>query len=116
MGNFHKAKRTSQHCAGAMATEPVIVLPGDEIDESYIPSHPKKPLRLGPGLQHSPPDDIIPTIAGQLATDHQKNAIRIETSGGRYMPRVGELVIGTVHHSAARRLPHPPQRLYIPRA
>ncbi|KAF7548139.1 hypothetical protein G7Z17_g7249 [Cylindrodendrum hubeiense] len=84
-----------------MASEAVFVLPGDQIDPSLIPSHPKKALRLGPGLRHVPPNDILPTLAGQLITDRQKNAIRVENAGGRYQPRAGELVIGTVHHSAA---------------
>ncbi|KPM45060.1 hypothetical protein AK830_g1473 [Neonectria ditissima] len=84
-----------------MASEAVFVLPGDPIDPSLIPSHPKKPLRLGPGLRHVPPNDILPTLAGQLTTDRQKNALRVENSGGRYQPRAGELVIGTIHHSAA---------------
>jgi exosome complex component RRP40 len=66
-----------------MAADSVFVLPGDEIDTSLIPTHPKKPLRLGPGLRHAPPNDIIPTLAGQLISDHQKNAIRVETSTGR---------------------------------
>lgn len=65
-----------------MASEPVFVLPGDRIDPSLIPSHPKKALRLGPGLRHVPPGDILPTLAGQLVADRQKNAIRVETSGG----------------------------------
>lgn len=66
-----------------MSSEPVFVLPGDRIDPSLIPSNPKKPLRLGPGLRHVPPSDILPTLAGQLVTDRQKNAIRVETSNGR---------------------------------
>lgn len=66
-----------------MASSSVFVLPGDHINASLIPSHPKKPLRLGPGLRHAPPNDIIPTLAGQLISDHQKNAIRVETSTGR---------------------------------
>ncbi|KAH7158044.1 hypothetical protein B0J13DRAFT_671743 [Dactylonectria estremocensis] len=83
-----------------MGSEAVFVLPGDYIDPSLIPSHPKKPLRLGPGLRHVPPNDILPTLAGQLVADHQKNIIRVEHSGGRYQPRAGELVIGTVQRSA----------------
>lgn len=66
-----------------MSTQPVFVLPGDSIDSSLIPSHPKKPLRLGPGLRHVPPSDIVPMLAGQLVTDRLKNAIRVETTGGR---------------------------------
>ncbi|KAI9163396.1 Exosome complex component RRP40 [Paramyrothecium foliicola] len=84
-----------------MASESIFVLPGDRIDPSLIPSHPKKPLRLGPGLRHVPPNDLFPTLAGQLVSEHQKNTIRVENAGGRYTPRVGELVIGTVNKSAA---------------
>ncbi|KAI5464177.1 hypothetical protein BGZ63DRAFT_411951 [Mariannaea sp. PMI_226] len=84
-----------------MASEPVFILPGDRIGPSLIPSHPKKPLRLGPGLRHVPPNELVPTLAGQLVTERQKNAIRVENARGRYEPRAGELVIGTIHHSAA---------------
>ncbi|KAH8662104.1 hypothetical protein BX600DRAFT_465579 [Xylariales sp. PMI_506] len=85
----------------ATSTEKVFVLPGDSIDPSLIPSHPKHPLRLGPGLRHIPPSEIVPTVAGQLVTDRRKNSIWVEYNGGRYIPAVGDLVIGTVHHSAA---------------
>ncbi|TWU77007.1 exosome non-catalytic core subunit rrp40 [Metarhizium rileyi] len=84
-----------------MSSEPVFVLPGDHISPDLIPSHPKKPLRLGPGLRHVPPNDVVPTLAGHFVTDRPKNAIRVENSHGRYVPRVGELVIGTVQKSAA---------------
>ncbi|KAK7946600.1 exosome complex component RRP40 [Apiospora aurea] len=85
----------------ATQTEKVYVLPGDEIDPALIPSHPKHPLRLGPGLRHVPPSDLFPTTAGQLVTDRRKNLIWVESNGGRYIPAVGDLVIGTIHHSAA---------------
>ncbi|KAI6089310.1 hypothetical protein F4821DRAFT_231708 [Hypoxylon rubiginosum] len=81
-------------------TERIFVLPGDQIDPSLIPSHPKRALRLGPGLRHIPPNELIPTVAGELVTDNKKNSIWIEYNGGRYTPTVGDLVIGTVHHSA----------------
>ncbi|KAI1500617.1 hypothetical protein F5X99DRAFT_230690 [Biscogniauxia marginata] len=80
---------------------PVFVLPGDQIDSSLIPSHPKRPLKLGPGLRHIPPNELVPTVAGQLATDFKKNSIWVEYNGGRYVPAVGDLVIGTVQRSAA---------------
>ncbi|KAK2608671.1 exosome non-catalytic core subunit rrp40 [Conoideocrella luteorostrata] len=83
-----------------MSLDPVFVLPGDHIDPDLIPSHPKKPLRLGPGLRHVPPNDVLPTLAGQFVIDRPKNAIRVENSEGRYVPRAGELVIGTIHKSA----------------
>ncbi|KAG5926379.1 hypothetical protein E4U53_003100 [Claviceps sorghi] len=84
-----------------MSTEPVFVLPGDHLDPDLIPSHPEKPLRLGPGLRHVPPNHILPTLAGQFVTDRAKNTVRVETLHGRYVPRVRELVIGTVQKSAA---------------
>lgn len=61
----------------------VFVLPGDTIDPCHIPSHPTKTLRLGPGIRHTPPEDLIPTLAGQLVTERNKNAIRVETATGR---------------------------------
>lgn len=76
-----------------MAADAVFVLPGDEIDASLIPSHPKKPLRLGPGLRHVPPDDLVPTLAGQLVTDKQKNAMRVEISGGRVSAREAHSIV-----------------------
>ncbi|KAF3061828.1 Exosome complex component RRP40 [Daldinia childiae] len=82
-------------------SERVFVLPGDQINPSLIPSHPKRALRLGPGLRHIPPNELIPTVAGQLVTDPRKNSIWVEYNGGRYVPTVGDLVIGTMHHSAA---------------
>ncbi|KAI1841634.1 hypothetical protein JX265_012529 [Neoarthrinium moseri] len=85
----------------ATDSEMVFVLPGDGIDASLIPTHPKRPLRLGPGLRHIPPSTIVPTIAGQLVTDHKKNSLWVEYNGGRYIPAVGDLVIGQVDRSAA---------------
>lgn len=60
-----------------------VVLPGDGIDPSEIPSHPKKALRLGPGLRHILPGTISPTVAGQLVADKKKNTIWVEHNGGR---------------------------------
>ncbi|GAW15605.1 hypothetical protein ANO14919_050210 [Xylariales sp. No.14919] len=84
-----------------MATQDdrVFVLPGDEVPASLIPSHPKRALKLGPGLRHVPPSELIPTVAGQLATDHKKNSIWVEYNGGRYIPAVGDLVICIVQRS-----------------
>ncbi|TQN68648.1 Exosome complex component rrp40 [Colletotrichum shisoi] len=77
------------------------VLPGDEIDASLIPSHQKLPLRLGPGLRHVPPRQIVPTIAGKLVSDRKKNSIWVEQTSGRYIPVAGDLVIGTIQRTAA---------------
>jgi exosome complex component RRP40 len=98
-----------------MATE-TLVLPGDHLDPANLPSHPRHPLKIGPGLRHIPPNTIIPTVAGQLCTDKRKNAVWVEYNAGRvrsifhltsicankrqYTPTVGDLVIATIHHSS----------------
>ncbi|KAH9868235.1 hypothetical protein J1614_007307 [Plenodomus biglobosus] len=80
-----------------------IVLPGDTIPRSLLPSGTgkKKTLTLGPGLQHIPPNTIATTIAGALTTDNKKNAAAVEANSGRYTPFTGDLVIATVASSAA---------------
>jgi len=65
-----------------MATE-IFVFPGDILDSEALPSHPKLPLKLGPGLRHIPPHTITPTVAGQLCVDKRKNAVWVEYSGSR---------------------------------
>ena len=84
----------------ATATDRPLVLPGDPIDPSLIPTHKKNPLRLGPGLRHIPPSAIVPTVAGQLVTDPRKNSMWVEYGAGRYVPQVNDLVIGQVTRSA----------------
>lgn len=64
-------------------TQGPLVLPGDSISPSDIPSHPKKALQLGPGLRHIPPSTILPTVAGQLVADRKKNSLWVEYNGGR---------------------------------
>lgn len=98
-----------------MATA-IFVLPGEEIDPELLPSLPKQPLKLGPGLRHIPPNTIVPTVAGQLFTDPRKNAAWVEYHASRvcppapfhnpadqkqYVPTVGDLVIATIHHTSA---------------
>ena len=66
------------------ATASPIVLPGDAIDPSLIPtSNKKRPLRLGPGLRHVPPDTLQSTVAGELITDPRKNTMYIEYNSRR---------------------------------
>ncbi|KAL2017059.1 hypothetical protein VTK56DRAFT_2632 [Thermocarpiscus australiensis] len=84
-----------------MATERLFALPGETIDPSLIPSHKKLPLRLGPGLRHIPPSDIVPTVAGQLITNPNKNSMWIEYNSRRYIPQQGDLVLAQVLRSAA---------------
>ncbi|KAK4250975.1 hypothetical protein C7999DRAFT_11346 [Corynascus novoguineensis] len=84
-----------------MATaERSVVLPGETIDPSLIPSDPKKALRLGPGLRHIPPTDIVPTVAGQLVTNPVKNSMWIEYNSNRYIPSQNDIVLAQVLRSA----------------
>ncbi|CBX95009.1 similar to exosome complex exonuclease Rrp40 [Plenodomus lingam JN3] len=96
-----------------MAT--TIVLPGDVIPKSSLPSGTgkKKTLKLGPGLRHIPPNTVVTTIAGALTIDNKKNAAAVEANTGRYTPYTGDLVIATVSSSAAENFncllsPHTP--------
>lgn len=100
-----------------------VVLPGEEIPESLLPTskNPEKPLRLGPGLRHTPPSTITSTVAGTLNVDNRKNGIWVEYNSGRvssetpnsatpkeprlicrpqYIPHTNDLVIAQVHHSS----------------
>lgn len=69
-----------------MASAHPVVLPGETIDPSLIPSNSKHPLRLGPGLRHIPPSDIVPTVAGALITNPNKNSMWIEYNSNRVSP------------------------------
>lgn len=94
------------------------VLPGEELDPESLPSHPKLPLKLGPGLRHIPPNTITPTVAGQLCTDKRKNAVWVEFNGGRVCqipplaPQIKSLMKSPVcTHSRRPRNSHHPKRL-----
>ena len=78
-----------------MAVSPTIVLPGDEIAKSALPTGTgkKKTLTLGPGLRHIPPDTITATIAGALVTDNKKNAASVEYNSGRVNTRTLPLCV-----------------------
>ncbi|KAK4240125.1 hypothetical protein C8A03DRAFT_13513 [Achaetomium macrosporum] len=83
-----------------MATnERLFVLPGETIDPSLIPTHKKHPLRLGPGLRHIPPSDIVPTVAGQLITNPLKNSMWVEYNSHRYIPSQGDIILAQILRS-----------------
>lgn len=110
----------------------VFVMPGDIIPTEYplISSCASKPLKLGPGLRHSPPSTVRAVLAGSLCIEPKKNAIWVENNTGRviiglnpschriwslkckapnadkmidaqYIPQIHDVVIATVHHSSA---------------
>jgi hypothetical protein len=81
-----------------MATE-TFVLPGEILDPASLPSHPKLPLKLGPGLRHIPPNTITSTVAGQLCTDKRKNAVWVEFNGSRVccLPRYFAITNNSVY-------------------
>ena len=104
----------------AEAQQRHLVLPGDHVDPSAIPSHPKKALRLGPGLRYVPPGELVPTVAGQLATDPRKNSIWVEYHGGRVSSSFSLLLASILSYlsqttdTTNRPLPSPTQ--YVPAA
>jgi exosome complex component RRP40 len=68
-----------------MASSVTVVLPGDTIPQSALPTGTgkKKTLTLGPGLRHIPPHTVTTTVAGTLVTDNKKNAALVEFNSGR---------------------------------
>ncbi|MCJ1429419.1 exosome non-catalytic core subunit rrp40 [Sticta canariensis] len=84
------------------ATTATFVLPGESIppESLPIPSNPSIPLKLGPGLQHTPPSTITTVLAGSLCIDAKKKAIWVENNTGRYIPQTHDVVLAIVHHSS----------------
>lgn len=88
--------------AATMAPTSTMLMPGHVVPEAYTArTKSSKSLALGPGLSHTPPSSIIATRAGELCMDKAGRTLWIESSGGRYLPFVGDLVIATIHHSSA---------------
>lgn len=85
----------------SMATS-TILLPGEPVPTDLLPRNNKKgTLTLGPGLRHIPPSTIVSTTSGTLHVDPRKSALWLESTGGRYLPVVGDLVVAQIHHSGA---------------
>jgi exosome complex component RRP40 len=86
-----------------------VVLPGDDVAPVAMrlkldEANSTTPLRLGAGLRYVPApeeegeggrDRIVVTKAGILRW-HRPNRLEVEASGRRYIPRVGDCVVGTV--------------------
>ena len=79
------------------------LFPGEIIPPEILPtsSNLSSKLKLGPGLVYTPPSTITSTAPGALQVDPRKNAIWIEHNTGRYISHPSDLIIATVHHSAA---------------
>lgn len=91
---------------------PTILLPGDNVPPSLLPSQTKAsastPLKLGQGLRllsqrdlSSPlPPAISATNAGLLSTDAKRNTVSIAPfPKRRYLPTPNDLVLAQIHHS-----------------
>jgi len=77
-----------------------ILLPGDQILASQIPTSQKR--KIGHGLQQEPDsDNFTATIGGLLDVDYRKKAAQIATPDARYIAKAGDLVIAQVRVSAA---------------
>lgn len=80
-------------------SETVIVLPGDAIETSSIPTSQKR--RIGQGLkQDVQTKDFTSTIAGTLDVDFRKRSAKIIAPNARYVPRAGDLVIAQIRSGA----------------
>ncbi|KAI4089312.1 MAG: hypothetical protein L6R37_008064 [Teloschistes peruensis] len=77
-------------------------MPGEVLSEDIlpVPANPSVPLKLGPGLRHTPPSTVTTTFAGLLSVDRKKNAIWVEHNTGKYIPIPNDVVIATIHHSS----------------
>ncbi|KAJ4511289.1 exosome non-catalytic core subunit rrp40 [Exophiala dermatitidis] len=74
-----------------MAT-PQIVLPGEHIPATLIPTSQKR--KIGHGLLPDPESDsFIATIGGLLQVDWRKKSAQISTPNARYIPKPGDLAI-----------------------
>ncbi|MCJ1470446.1 exosome non-catalytic core subunit rrp40 [Pseudocyphellaria aurata] len=84
------------------ASTATFVLPGEVLPKECLPirSNSTTPLRLGPGLQHTPPSAISTVLAGSLCIDAKKNAMWVENHTGRYIPQTHDVVLAIVHHSS----------------
>ncbi|KAL8664443.1 MAG: hypothetical protein Q9202_002993 [Teloschistes flavicans] len=73
-------------------------MPGEILSEDVlpVPTNTSVPLKLGPGLRHTPPSTVTTTLAGPLCMDRKKNAIWVENNTGR----PNDVIIATVHHSS----------------
>ncbi|KAJ5749810.1 hypothetical protein N7533_006838 [Penicillium manginii] len=89
---------------------PLILLPGDEVPSSHLPSTKSNPLKLGSGVRLLSQPSAKPaasnhiltaTQAGILATDAKRNTVSLQSfSNRRYIPTTNDLVIAQVHHSS----------------
>ncbi|TGZ85087.1 hypothetical protein EX30DRAFT_376697 [Ascodesmis nigricans] len=79
-------------------TMSTVLLPGSPV--SLPPTNTSVPLRLGPGLTHTPPSTITAHHAGTLTSDTRKNALWIPNLTRRYTPLQNDRVICTILRSS----------------
>ncbi|EXJ86179.1 hypothetical protein A1O1_06549 [Capronia coronata CBS 617.96] len=97
-----------------MAT-PQIVLPGEHIPVSQIPTSQKR--KIGHGLRPDPDtESFIATIGGLLEVDWRKKSAQISTPNARYISKPGDLVIAQFRASSTDFFhlyinPHSPQAI-----
>lgn len=64
----------------------MLVFPGDPLPVIPPPSKANATLKVGPGLTHTPPDNITVHKAGELNIDERRHALWIEGNGKRVLP------------------------------
>lgn len=80
-------------------SETIVLLPGDVIEETAVPTSQKR--RIGVGFkQDIKTNEFTSTVAGTLDVDFRKKSARVAIPHSRYIPRPGDLVIAQVRSGA----------------
>lgn len=79
----------------SVMADAVVVLPGDTIDASYLPTAQKRKIGLGIKQEFNS-NEFTSSIAGRVDVDHKKKTASISTARARYIPRQGDSVIAQV--------------------
>lgn len=72
-----------------------ILLPGDKVPASILPSNPK----VGPNLQQHSTGTVVAKTAGILSTNAKKRTVSLLPSHPPYQPHANDLVLGQVNRS-----------------
>lgn len=70
----------------------LVVLPGDSVDASYLPTAQKRKIGLGIKQEYQS-NDFTSTIAGRVEVDHRKKSAQVSTPNARYIAKAGDSVI-----------------------
>lgn len=73
----------------------LVVLPGDAVDASYLPTAQKRKIGLGIKANINS-NDFTSTLAGRIEVDHKKKVAHVSSPRSRYIARTGDSIIAQV--------------------